>query len=169
MSWNRWNNRKRREKAMRACESWHSDDGIDPRSFFRPKRRRDERKTRQLCGQVARVLNGVLGESGDPSLYDLMVEEVQPAPDSSHLQVIVIPMGENATATPGELLQALSRAQPMMRAEVARSIHRKRVPSLTFQIQMLASSSPFGDDLWDGFDVDDSVDLDEIAPWEDER
>lgn len=109
------------------------EDGADPRIYFRKSSdRRNNRKALQLCGQVARVLGQVLAwEFGDELLGELSIESVVPAPNSSHLLVTVSAPGD---ASVGEILERLQRHMGRLRAEVAKSIHRKRVPELSFRV-----------------------------------
>ncbi len=93
-------------------------------------RRHGEHKARQLCRQVERALNLALaGASGDEALDGLFVAEVTPAPDSGHLLVrVIVPAGRPVA----DVLAALHRAAPGLRAEVAMAITRKRAPELSF-------------------------------------
>src|SRR5205807_2594335 len=76
---------------LSSCNEIGPDDGVDPRTFFRkPSRQGTNRKLLQLCGQIGRTLNSVLAwESGDDLLRDLLVESVEPAPDSTRVLVTV--------------------------------------------------------------------------------
>jgi ribosome-binding factor A len=91
----------------------------------------ETRKSGQLCDQVARSLDASLCSAGDPCLNDLSVLGVQPAPDSSHLRVLVVPVGADSEDE-AEVLDALKRAGGWLRSRVAADIHRRRVPSLTW-------------------------------------
>ena len=113
-----------------------ADDGVDPRTFFgKASRKKTNRKALQLCGEVARTLGQVLAwESGEAILRDLMVESVVPAPDSSHLLVTVyVPPGVEAV-TAGKILERLREVSGRLRSEIAASIHRRRVPLLSFRV-----------------------------------
>ena len=49
-----------------------------------------DRKTQQLCAQVRRTLSQFLClEARDEVLQSLLVESVQPAPDATHLAVVM--------------------------------------------------------------------------------
>jgi ribosome-binding factor A len=93
--------------------------------------RSGDRKTLQLCRQVSRSLSYVLGSLGDDVLGGLHVESVEPAPNASHLLVTVSSL--DAEASPETILIRLHAAQPRLREEIARDIHRRRVPELTFR------------------------------------
>jgi ribosome-binding factor A len=127
-----------------SCAEVGPDDGLDPRTAFRkPSGKVANRKALQLCGQVARTLNYVLGgECADELLRSVLVESVQPAPDSSRLLVTVCPAASAATTDPAAVLDHLHRAAGRLRAEVACAIHRKRAPELTFRVVSLEPPSP---------------------------
>lgn len=119
------------------CAEIGAEDGLDPKLFFNApqQHRKPPRKTLQLCQQVAQTLNYLLsGELGDELLQMLQVDEVRPAPDASRLLVIVVPaVDHDRPVPPPEILAKLQAATALLRHEVARSIHRKRAPQLTFE------------------------------------
>ena len=87
-------------------------------SSFRPPPRTD-RKTLQLCGQIADTLNYVLsGELDDDLLRNLYVESVRPAPDASRLLVSVAPLdakdADRADLHAAILEGAVERVRPKM-------------------------------------------------------
>jgi ribosome-binding factor A len=110
------------------------EDGLDPRDYFKPTRqKRDTRKDWQLCRQVFETLNYVLsGDSHDEVLQGLLVSEVVPAPDATRMLVTVQSL--DVVVDPTAILQSLHLAMGRLRAEVARSISRRKVPELAFQI-----------------------------------
>jgi ribosome-binding factor A len=125
-----------KKKLSSFCAEVHSDDGLDPRDYFRKEDRpnRAGRKALQLCSQVADTLNLVLGgESADPILQSLQIAEVRPAPDASQLLVLMIPASGSDPASAGEVEAALARAVGWLRTEVAAAITRKRAPQLMFR------------------------------------
>jgi len=94
------------------------------------RRRHSEYKTRQLCHQVQRALNLALAArvaGGD--LDAVFVSGVIPAPDCGHLLVQVLVPDDFSTS---DVLAELRARTPRLRAEVARSISRKRAPELSF-------------------------------------
>lgn len=100
---------------------------------FRPQR--TDRKTLQLCGQIADTLNYVLsGELGDDLLRNLYVESVRPAPDASRLLVSVAPLDAADAERADQILQKLHIYAPRIRSEVAQSIHRRKTPELSFVV-----------------------------------
>jgi ribosome-binding factor A len=132
---------KRTRARLRAhCVELHADDGVDPREFFKPQHgaRRDDRKARQLCRQVAETVDQVLaGETADELLAELQVESVVPAPDASRLLVTL----RAATGEVGidaearlELEQRLAAHRGRLRCAVAAAITRRKAPNLEFRI-----------------------------------
>src|SRR5438309_11972396 len=78
------------EELRQSCADVGPEAGADPRDFYRRDTPRvANRKALQLCGQVARALNGVLPTCGDEVLRDLLVESVAPAPHAGRLLITV--------------------------------------------------------------------------------
>ena len=97
--------------------------------------RRDGRKAKQLCRQVAETLDLVLsGDCRDDLIQSLHVVSVEPAPNSSRLLVVV------TSDLPAEqydwhrIMDRLRQQAGRLRAEVAASINRKKVPLLAFHL-----------------------------------
>jgi ribosome-binding factor A len=139
-------NRKKpsRRQLESLCADVHSDDGADPKQFFRRSKKRSfppsergqtvHRKTLQLCSQVADTLNLVLsGECADEVLQCLQVVEVVPAPNASQLLALVSPASTDSTLDPATVLKHLAVANGRLRAEVAGAIVRRKAPKLIFQ------------------------------------
>lgn len=130
--------RKPSQNVLRSlCAEVHAEDGTDPREWLRQGRsgRKTQRKTRQLCGQVAEALGAVLaGDCGDDVLRDLQVVAVVPAPDPSRLLVTVRVQPPSESVTPSLVLEHLARASGRLRCEVAGAITRKRAPVLVYQV-----------------------------------
>lgn len=97
---------------------------------------RDDRKTLQLCSQVADTLNYVLsGECDDELLQNLQVMSVVPAPNATQLLVTVYPLAGTETAfDASDVRRRLMNAVGRLRSEVAASITRKKAPRLLFQV-----------------------------------
>jgi ribosome-binding factor A len=72
------------------------------------------------------------GEIHDPLLADahLTISEVRVTPDLRHAVVFVTELGGELRT---ELSQALARAAPRLRGEVARRLHLKYAPELSFR------------------------------------
>jgi ribosome-binding factor A len=93
------------------------------------RRPRHDRKTLQLARQVQRALTFALAETGNELLLTAYVEDVQPAPDASHLLVCVRGQGD-----PMKLLAALHENTGRLRSAVAEAITRRKAPELAFQV-----------------------------------
>ncbi len=132
------------QKLESMCGQPGPDDGLDPRDFFKKTRsRRDSRKDWQVCRQVFETLNYVLsGDSRNDVLRGLLVSEVSPAPDATRLLVTVQPLDLADGVEPITILQHLHEATGRLRAEVARSISRRKVPELIFHLNLSSPTKP---------------------------
>jgi ribosome-binding factor A len=129
---------KRTRRRLRAhCGELNEDDAVDPRDFFAPPKTRSggDRKTLQLCSQVAETLAFVFaGELEDEMLQELRVEAVVPAPNSSQLAVTLRAAEALDDALAEEIRRRLDRASGRLRCEVAAAITRRRAPRLVFHV-----------------------------------
>ena len=117
------------------CAELTSEDGIDPRKICRkPVDRKNDRKTYQVCKQAERTLNllTATGELGEPLLREIAISAVIPAPDSTHLLVVVEPATTDITLDEQAVIAALNRVKGPLRAALASVINRKRTPQLSF-------------------------------------
>ncbi|MBN1491536.1 MAG: ribosome-binding factor A [Phycisphaerae bacterium] len=132
--------RKRIEVLRALCEEPDPDDGIDPRDLDTSrgsKRNKKDRKAMQLCRQVLHALSLALAsECHDDLLLDVDVMAVEPAPDATHLRVIVNASRLAGQAGLDKILQRLERRQGRLRHEVAAAITRKKTPTLSFEVVM---------------------------------
>lgn len=91
----------------------------------------------QLCKQVeqsaAFTLTAVC--EGD-ALVGAAVAAVEPAPDSGRLRVVVVLGVGKGASDVAEARAALLRSTTAFREDVGRSIHRKRVPELLFDVRL---------------------------------
>ena len=98
-------------------------------------RQQADKKTIQLCHQVEEAISCALVCSTSPILRDLYVLRVEAMRGAAALRVLVTMEGDDGEAHDLEQTkEALERAKGYFRGEVARSIHRKRVPSLDFTV-----------------------------------
>lgn len=128
--------KRQRERLRALCGELQADDGVDPREFFRPTRKRDNtrRKSKQLCRQVHRTLDLVLsGETRDELLGDLRIISVTSA-DASALLVTVIADVPPDHFDRAEIEARLAKMSGRLRSEVAGAITRKRTPLLIFHV-----------------------------------
>lgn len=95
---------------------------------------RVDTKTNQLCRQVEEAIACALVCSTSPILRDLYVESVEAAKGAAMLRVLVIMEGDDDDYQ--RTREALTRAKGYLVDEVARAIHRKRVPSLDFVVML---------------------------------
>ena len=119
------------------CAEFGEDDGQNPRDDRKAggSGRKESRKARQLCRQVAETLDWVLsGDSPDDLLRSLRVAAVEPAPYSARLLVTVVADLPAEQAEPRLILERLQQHAGRLRSEVAASINRRKVPTLVFQV-----------------------------------
>jgi ribosome-binding factor A len=93
---------------------------------------RADTKTIQLCRQVEESVSYALAGSRSALLRDLYVVGVEPVRGAALLRVLVAMEGSQNELT--DTHEALDRAHGYLRGEVARAIHRKRVPVLHFVV-----------------------------------
>lgn len=117
------------------CQILHEDDGVDPRRYFQPPQS-DERKRKsiQLCGQVAKLLNAAFVGWEGPILAALFVVRVVPAPTLSRLEAVVDATQVPSDVSSHDICAELDRAHRALRMAVAEGITRKYVPDLTFRL-----------------------------------
>ena len=134
--------KKERERLLKQhCGVINDDDAIDPRHYFYNKRKHNKkhRKVFQLCRQVSDTLHMVLSD-GSPLLDGLSVVDVVPAPDSRRMLVILglDKAVKIESATDVEAIMAELQLQtPRLRAEISRTINRRKTPQLVFEISKI--------------------------------
>jgi ribosome-binding factor A len=119
-------------------EVW-ADDEADPGVFFgaTERSRKANWKALQLSKQVERAASLTLAsECESDALAGAAVVSVEPAPDASRLRVVVCLASGASPEVLAEARAALAGCTPAVRAEVARSIHRKRVPEIVFELRL---------------------------------
>ena len=84
--------------------------------------------------EIRHALASVLArnELRDPAMHDvsLTVTEVRISPDLKNATAFVLPLGGGDDK---EILKALKRAAPYLRGQIAREVHLRAVPRLSFQ------------------------------------
>ncbi|MFO0935401.1 MAG: hypothetical protein U0798_02665 [Gemmataceae bacterium] len=106
-----------------------------------------DRKTSQLCGQVKDALIGIVSGLGDEWLNGLTVLMVEPAPHAGRLRVTVAADSPADVTDRTAILDHLRRASGLIRSEVARSITRRKMPELVYEVVVgsgFAQESDFG-------------------------
>jgi hypothetical protein len=108
----------------------------DPDLFFGELgvRRKANWKLQQLCRQVERAAALALAEVDAP--VGAAVAEVVPAPDATRLRVVVVLAAGSGAQDVADTRSALARGAAAFRSEVARAIHRKRVPEVAFDVRL---------------------------------
>ena len=133
--------KRMREILREYCAEVGVGDGLNPRDDQQGCERKQSRKSRQLCRQVAEALDWVLsGDSHDELLQSLRVADVQPAPFSSRLLVTVVTDLPAEEVDRQSLLDRLQEHAGRLRSEVAASINRRKAPTLVFQV--IGGSAP---------------------------
>ncbi len=132
----KWRREPLREEDVRTC------DEPDPEIFFGESApsRKGAFKALQLCKQVERAVSVTLASEWlDDALVGACVAAVDPAPDASRLRVVVVLAPDRELDAIGPARAALTAASAEFRAEVARSIHRKRTPEVVFDVRPWSS------------------------------
>ncbi len=91
------------------------------------------RRTDKVGDLVQVVLSDLVRlRSKDPDLQDAIFSfaGVEVSPDLSHANVRVSVLGDDATK--GAVFAALVRAEPFLHREMARELHMRRVPRMSF-------------------------------------
>lgn len=123
--------RRSRSAAAPPAARLYEDDGIARSSKSdRISHRTVDRRTRQLCGQVFRILATLLPECHDDVLRDVAVGSVTPAPDASRLLITLQVEGGD----PAGVMERLERVRGFLRQEVAAAVQRKRAPDLVYLV-----------------------------------
>ena len=138
--------RQREQLLRRHCGNINEDDAIDPRTYFKAGRQtKMDRKAMQLAKQIAETLQLVLTDDHS-ELDGLSVLNVIPAPDSRRMLVTVAwdcsVQNDDQPTQHDQLMSELQQHVPRLRAEIARSITRKKTPQLTFEIVPVRSGLP---------------------------
>ena len=106
------------------------EPGVPINPLFQAPTWRPDRKALQLARQVREALSWVLGSAtGDDRLAACFVEAVEPLPGGNRLLVKV---GVPPDVPASEVTERLAVAAPALRAEVAQSITRRKVPELVY-------------------------------------
>lgn len=91
----------------------------------------------QLCKQVERSAALTLASVCESdALLGAAVAAVEPAPDSRRLMVTVVLASGKDVEDATEAKAVLLRSSTAFREEVGRSVHRKRVPEVVFDVRL---------------------------------
>ena len=94
----------------------------------------------------------------DPLLAEtpLTITEVRPSPDLKQARIFVMPLGGSCNDGDGApVLEALRRAAPYLRGEVARRVKLRYAPALEFELDRSFDESNHIDDLLDKIAAED--------------
>ncbi len=92
------------------------------------------RKAAQLCAQIRRALEFIVPDALASSAFDVIVMDVQPAPNTGHFLVLLAPTSPLDNIDQQELEQELLHRSGVIRTAIAQSIRRRKVPTITFRI-----------------------------------
>jgi ribosome-binding factor A len=121
----------------RLSRSLQPDDGVDPRYDVRASEGSSsqvDRKAAQLCSQVRRALEFIVPEALHDSDWDALVLDVQPAPNTGHLLVLLQAVEKLDEHGCRQLEAAVFEKSGIIRTAVAGTIQRRKVPTLTFRV-----------------------------------
>ena len=105
------------------------------------------RSQRQLrIGEVIRHAIALLierGEARDPGLdgVSITVTEVRVSPDLRNATAFVMPL---AGADRDEIIESLNRAAPFFRRRVAEAVDLRRLPTLSFELDVSFDNADYG-------------------------
>jgi ribosome-binding factor A len=101
---------------------------------------RRHHKDLQLCRQVFDALTYALAELDDPTVAELMLASVVPAPTAARVLVTLVAAREDLAAdSAAAALACIAEVADELREEVAAEITRQRVPELVFRIASRAA------------------------------
>lgn len=125
-----------RQSAASLCEEIGPEDGVDPRRLSRTfAMEKEGHKSRQLCKAAQRTLSLLLGgEFSDSLLQCLTVVDVTSDEAGASLSISFIYRNAGSPAHEDRILEKLHAVQGSLRAAIARSVNRRRVPVLRFKL-----------------------------------
>ncbi len=97
-------------------------------------RRKQHRKTYQLCAQAQKALQSALAESESELLKTCYVEVVLPAPGPKKLLVLLHSFELDLSEYHDALLNALAEEKSPLRTAIAAEICRKKAPDICFEL-----------------------------------
>jgi ribosome-binding factor A len=107
----------------------------EARFFFDLESARPDHRVHSLCRQAQEAVSLAFAEAAaDERLDGAWIASVDPLSGPGRLVVsVVLPPGADGKAVDAAWV-ALREMAPWVRSEVARAIHRKRVPELSFRV-----------------------------------
>ncbi len=132
---------RRIKDAYRMVAELRDGDGVDPKQERRNRQRsrvesKNDHSVERLAAQVERCANSNLGLG---ILTDFVVRRVSHG-KGNHFLIELVCADSKLFYDPLEAQQAAIALLPRLRSELAREIHRKKVPSLSIRIVATAGS-----------------------------
>ena len=130
--------RKNREIKSVVAEP-REGDGIDPREEKKKclahgsNDRRDFLALR-LASQIRDILNLAILQYGDPLLASFVVGTVEPSAARGNFVVQLYSVNHSDDYDPSQVKAILNEIKPMLRAEVAKGVNRKKTPDFKFDV-----------------------------------
>ena len=125
----------KRRKTGPSDRALYPEDFEPEDDFSASRAKAHDRKTDQLCAQVERTLGFLLEtESADDCLQGFYVAEVSPHPNAGRLLVALRQWDRDRAIDLKTTLAHLAEVKGYWRAEVGRSVNRKKIPDLVFQV-----------------------------------
>ena len=126
-----------RNRLYEFCEELSPEDGLatqDIAKFLNPKNTKPDYHQMKLCRQVRDELEMIFhGEARDEFFWNLQILDVLPIPLSHALQVrLAVSLEDDWTQS--EVQEELLKRKAWLKFEVAKAIHRKRMPELRFTL-----------------------------------
>jgi len=129
--------KKSQKNLLQCCAELGEGDGQNPREdrkfYSRQKKRCVSRKNKQLCQQVVQAVNLTFAQIDSDVIASLYAKYGVPAPNTSRVLIYVTTQMKVSSV---EIQREISRYNGRLRREVAEMIHRRKVPSLAFMIEM---------------------------------
>ena len=124
------------KKVRLFCGEIGPDDGVDPRIVARAMDRKTRNHKGKQLGKEARHCLSMIfaGELGDPVFQDLEVIDVAATDDGQFLIVSLVRLDTNGELDDALVVEKCQAVQGYLRAAIASSVNRKRVPVLKFEL-----------------------------------
>ncbi len=123
------------KQAKQLCDSIGPEDGLDPRALAKASARTMSHKNQQFCSAARHAIALVLsGELGDPAFQELELLDVSLNEDGQFIIVTIRYFGDGLLANEQQAASKLQAVQGYLRSAIARSVNRKRVPGIRFNL-----------------------------------
>ena len=114
-------------------------DGIDPkeekkRCLAHGSNDRRDFLARRLASQIRDILNLAILQYGDPLLASFVVGTVEPSAAGGNFVVQLYSVNHSDDYDPSQVNAIFNEIKPRLRAEVAKSVNRKKTPDFKFDV-----------------------------------